>query len=152
MKNGTKKAFSLLLVLTSLLASLSLASCGSGDQDPISADAAAAGEAADDYVFDLTEDDSKIIMTAGNTKQIYYHDGTNITKYEVYIDYESAETAAELIKAYEVAGMLEENKDVYKLTRKGRYLVFDYLNPDDFPMKTYEEAKQYTDLMKQLAQ
>ncbi len=86
----------------------------------------------------LASDDTKFVFkTDETTTGIFYHNGNEITGYEVRIEYESKEDA-ELAKASYTD---YEEDDVESLTVDGKTLIVKY-KPEAYSDMTYEGIKQ----------
>ena len=142
-----------LIVLLALMLTLSLMACGKESKDAQQGDSGLnAEESSDDnYQFDIKEDDHTVVITIGNTFQVYTHDGVNVTGYATYADCGDVETA----KA--VAGAINPNDAYYagmglkSVTTKGSYVVQEY-REEGFPCKTYEELHELAEQFKLIQQ
>lgn len=148
----------LFITMLALIMMISLVACDltdNGNQDDDVTDQWEPGEQGskensdDGYRFDITEDDHTVIIIIGNTRQVFTHDGVNVTGYTTYVDCEDAETARL------VAGSINPNDSYYaglglkSVTVKGQYVVQEY-SEEGFPCKTYEELRDMADAFKQI--
>lgn len=83
---------------------------------------------------DATYDDTKIVIASGNSKQIYYHDGTNITGYESQITFASNEVANTAKESFSTMPNVENANVV------GNTLYVKY-DKNAYKDKTYSEIK-----------
>lgn len=117
--------------ILALLLMFSLAACGKNDPN--------LQGSGDHYELNVIENDKTITWSAGNFTHVYTHDGKNVTRYTLYINFENVELAQQSLEAYQtVVGSFK--KDMKSITRKGTYVVLEY-KKSGFPYKTAEEVK-----------
>ena len=86
----------------------------------------------------VTSDNNKLVFQQGeNMTAVYYHDGTKITGYEAYIDYDSPELA----HAAKIEADKEKEDDVESIKVEGSRIVVKF-KESAYEDTTLEELKQ----------
>ncbi len=92
----------------------------------------------------LTEEKDKYVIKQGdNMTGIYYHNGKDITGYEVRVSYDSHEEA-ELAKSEYVP---EEGDNIESIKVDGKDIVVKY-SPDEYSDMSLEDVKQTYEMLK----
>lgn len=149
----------ILVFLLALAMLLSLVACGEATEEPGSStsqqqeesSSITEGDSDSDYQFDIEEDDNTVIITIGNTIQVYTHDGVNVTGYTTYVDSGDADTAKAVASAIDINDSYYEGMGLKSVTTKGKYVVQEY-NEEGFPCTTYEELHDLAEQYKMIQQ
>ena len=92
----------------------------------------------------LSDDGNKYVFQQGdNVTGIYYHDGNNITGYEVRVKYDSNEEAELAKSTYQ----REEGDNIKSIKVVGDEIVVTY-SPEEYEGTTLEEIKQAYEVLK----
>ena len=146
-----------LIVLLALMMTVSLAACGGkndntedgGTPDSGNSGTNTEGSSDADYKFDIKEDDHTVIITVGNTIQVYTHDGVNVTAYTTYVDCGDVETAKAVAGAININDSYYESLGLKSVKTKGSYVVQEY-SEKGFACKTYEELHDLAEMYKKI--
>lgn len=95
----------------------------------------------ENYVIE--EEDGKVIIPlTGNTTQVYYHDGKNVTDFEVYIDWGSNKEAKSMYNSLKDMMTDEALGEIDSIDVKGQYVVYNY-NKEGYGIETYDELIEF---------
>lgn len=152
----------IILLALAVLMVFAFAACGESIEDPENAKnitseqqeistSSTQGDNDDDYIFDIKEDDHTVIITIANTKQVYTHDGVNVTGYTTYVDSGDAKTAKVVANSINLEDEYYANLGIKSVKSKGKYLIQEY-SEEGFPCKTYEELHDLAEQYKQIQQ
>ena len=163
-----------LALILALLMVLSLAACGASKEDTQDAESSqqeesssqtAAGSSseqtqedpdpvaedngADDYQFDVKEDDHTVVISTDSVIMVFTHDGENVTGYTGYVDCGSAAAAKAKVDEVNNAAAFKEEEGIKSVTAKGKYAVIEYTQ-EAFAVTTYEELHELAELYGQV--